>query len=254
MFVWEAQTASSFEAWASVWRALLSAGYGYSRVFLNVHDCGQPVSRNREFAVCIHEDISAGRLGALQADVRELVNSQRRGAAQPDMQQSCIIDPSVLEQCGLVGAILDAFVLSEAASTVVELVGTMANCCDVVDAHPPRKLNASTAAQPPCITVSTCWLRLCWVKQRRYLYPQELMLMLGFPMAIVIRESQCVVKGGLVALEELSRRVAGCTAPIVASILRAAVLMHVTVALPPRMLLLDERVCNVRECQNEFME
>ena len=86
------------------------------------------------------------------------------------------------------------------------------------------------------------------------LVPQELMLMLGFPMAIVIRESQCVLEGGLVALEELSRRVAGCTAPIVGRILRAAVLKHVSVALPPRMLLLDERVCNVRECQNEFME
>jgi len=207
------------EAWAVVLRGMLSGGYQHAMVRFTLAELGLPTKRERGYALAWKSELHC-TASEWQHQVQYEI---RRQAGTKLLLSECIVDKLPrLQEYGLIDDVADTFkYLTEDANAAlsaatVKIVSKMDDWY-VLDLGMSKERMEKFDPQPgvcPCITATNAWGRLYCTRLARYLYPQELMLIMGFKWAAIDVASAAVADLGLPGLRQLARRVGSCTSPV----------------------------------------
>jgi site-specific DNA-cytosine methylase len=225
MVLWE-NVAYYFEsdAWMIIQKGMEVGGYKWVSTKFSCEALGLPTVRHRGYAIAIREEDAAG-LEHWSTQVQSEIGKERE--TWSELKECYIQSQAQLKQYHLDGDSARIFWdLTDASKDRLAKATECARgkCPNIETGHfildlgksDDRLLTNPTEGMCPCITRSNAWLRLYSTKQRRFLYPHELMYIMGFEQAAILCASNVAfehaggAKGGWV---RMAHGVGNCTSP-----------------------------------------
>ena len=178
--------------WSVIRAGLEVGGYTVVMTNFNLQGLGLPNRSERRYAFAIlekHAQLVENWCSQVQHEIKQ------EGERKKQLHQCYVESSEELKLYKLDSIHVGVFqVLGTTLQDDVEnaLATARPNCPNietgdyVLDLSRPRKRTTSQPSEGlcPCITTTNAWLRLYSTKQRRFLYPHELMHIMGFEQAV----------------------------------------------------------------------